>query len=34
MPVETQLSRIYRKVGVHSRMELARRLGGGEAGKM
>ena len=33
--VDTQLSRIYRKVGVHSRMELARHLGGGsEAGKV
>jgi DNA-binding CsgD family transcriptional regulator len=33
--VETQLSRIYRKVGVHSRMELARHLSGGsEAGKV
>ena len=33
--VETQLSRIYRKVGVHSRMELAKQLdGGGETGKM
>jgi DNA-binding CsgD family transcriptional regulator len=32
--VETQLSRIYRKVGVHSRMELARHLSDVEAPKL